>query len=297
MTAPRTATEAASTKLGATFAVLAFGAWGLVPLYWRTVADVDAVLVLAQRVVWSLVFVVGLLVWRRRLGEGLRALTSGATLRFLVPTALLIATNWGIFIWAVLARELASVSLGYFMNPLANVILGVLLLGERLRPLARVAVGLAASAVLILAASGGGLFLPLSLTATFAVYGYLRKRAPVDSLIGLFVETLIVTPFAVAYLVARDGSLAFVEHPLLTLSGPVTALPLLAFSAAARRLPLSQLGFFQYIAPSLQLFLAFVVLGEHVAPVRWIAFALVWLGLALVGVDAARLRAAPSRAR
>ena len=283
-------TSSRASKLGAIFATLAFGAWGVVPLYWHAVSALDPIVVLAQRVIWSAVFVSLLLVVTRRLGDGIAALRSTASLRYLVPTALLIAMNWGIFIWAVLAHELANVSLGYFMNPLANVLLGVLLLGERLRPLARVAVGFAGAAVLLLVVSGGSLFLPLSLTVTFAIYGYLRKKAPVDSLVGLFVETLVTLPFAITFLLIRGASLEFVAHPLILLSGPVTALPLLAFSAAARRLPLSQLGFFQYLAPSLQLFLAFVVLGEHVALVRWAAFGLVWLGLALVAIDAARAR-------
>lgn len=290
MTAPQ------SPKVGALLATLAFGAWGIVPLYWRAVADLDPLVVLAQRVVWSAVFVIGLLAVMRRVGDGFAALRSPASLRYLVPSALLIAMNWGIFIWAVLAHELASVSLGYFMNPLANVLIGVLLLGERLRPLARVAVGFAGAAVVVLAFSGGNLVLPLSLTTTFAIYGYLRKQAPVDSLVGLFVETLVTLPFALGFLVLRGASLDFVAHPLLLLSGPVTALPLLAFSAAARRMPLSQLGFFQYLAPSLQLFLAFVVLGEPVATVRWFAFGLVWLGLVFVGVDAARARSSRSAA-
>ncbi len=279
-----------AAKLGAVFAILAFGAWGIVPLYWRAVSELDPIVVLAQRVVWSAVFVLAILLATRRLGEGVTALRSRASLRYLVPSAFLIAINWGIFIWAVLAHELASVSLGYFMNPLANVLIGVLLLGERLRPLARAAVVLAGAAVVVLAFSGGSLVLPLSLTATFAIYGYLRKQAPVDSLIGLFVETVITVPFALAFLVVRGASMEFLSHPLILLAGPITALPLLAFSAAARRLPLSRLGFFQYLAPSLQLFLAFVVLGEPVALVRWAAFGLVWFGLVLVTFDAARAR-------
>lgn len=277
-------------RRGALFAVLAYGAWGVIPLYWRAVATVDPLVVLAQRVLWSVVFVTVLLAVRGRLLEALRVLRSPRHLRLLVPSGLLIACNWAIFIWAVLSGELAAASLGYFMNPLVNVVFGVVLLGETLRPLAKLAVGCALAGAAVLVVSGGGLLLPLTLALTFATYGYLRKRAEVDSLVGLFVETLLVLPVALAYL-GITGTLGVVgDEPWLLASGVVTAVPLLFFTAAARRLPLTRLGFFQYLAPTLQLALALTLFAESVAPMRLFAFGLVWLGIGVVSWDAVRAR-------
>ncbi len=278
------------TRRGALYAVLAYGAWGVVPLYWRAVASVDPLVVLGHRVVWSVVFVTILLAVRGRLAEALRVARSPRHLRLLVPSGLLIATNWAIFIGAVLSGELASASLGYFMNPLVNVVLGVALLGETLRPLAKLAVALAVAGALVLVLSGGGLLVPLSLASTFAFYGYLRKRAEVDSLVGLFVETLLVLPLALVHLGVTGTVGVAGDEPLLLASGIVTALPLLFFAAAARRLPLSRLGFFQYLAPTLQLVMALTVFEESVAPGRFVAFGLVWSGIVVVSWDAVRSR-------
>jgi chloramphenicol-sensitive protein RarD len=279
-------------RRGALYAVLAYGAWGVIPLYWRSVGRIDPLVVLGQRVVWSAVFVALLLAARGRLREALRVLRSPRHLGVLVPSGLLIASNWAIFIWAVLSGELASASLGYFMNPLVNVVLGVALLGERLRPLAKLAVALAAAGAFVLVLAGGSLLVPLSLASTFAAYGYLRKRASVDSLIGLFVETFLVLPLAAGYLVTTSTTYVVFDEPLLLASGVVTALPLLFFAAAARLLPLSRLGFFQYLAPTLQLVIAVTLFGESVAPNRFLAFGLVWAGIGVMTWDALRARLA-----
>ncbi len=286
------------------YAILAYGAWGLVPLFWHALAGVDALEILAHRVLWSLVFVALLISLSGRGSSVKEALRSFAKLKFLLASGALIALNWGIFIWAVLHDRLIEASLGYFMNPLVNVVLGVTLLGERLRPAQSVAVGLGGVGLLLmLLFTSSPVWIALTLASSFAIYGLLRKLAPVDTLVGLLVETLLVAPFAVAFVLTRAASpdSAFgLSQPgttaLLVLSGPVTALPLACFGAAARRLPLSRLGFFQYLAPSLQFLTAALVFGELVDARKLLAFAVIWLALGVVTVDALRAQASrPAR--
>jgi chloramphenicol-sensitive protein RarD len=196
----------------------------------------------------------------------------------------------------VLQHRLLEASLGYFMNPLVNVMLGVVLLRERLRRAQGIGVLLGLSGlVVMLVATSSPVWVALSLASSFAVYGYLRKVAPVESLVGLFVETLLISPVAVFVLVSREvaGTGLFTRGdvgllPWAIMAGPVTAVPLAMFAAAARRLPLSVLGFFQYLAPSLQFLLAVTVFGEKVEPARFAAFGLIWLALVVVSLDAAR---------
>ncbi len=280
---------------GYLFALLAFGSWGLVPLYWRLLSAVPPLEVLAHRVVWSVAVVGGLLAALGGARAAWSALKAPRTALLLFVSASLIATNWGLFIYAVASNQLADASLGYFVNPLANVVLGVVVLKERLSPAQRVSVGLAAAAALVLVLSGGALpWLALALTASFAVYGLIRKLAPLESTPGLFAECVLLCPVAIAGIawfeqpggVLTRGDAA--EIALVALAGPVTALPLVWFTAAARKLPLSTLGLFQYLAPSLQLVLAVSVMGESVSPARWLAFALIWVALAIYTGDLLR---------
>lgn len=304
---PPAAEAARSFRAGVIYALVAYGSWGVVPLFWKQLERLDAIEILAHRVFWSLVFVGVALLITRRIGQVIEALRSKQKMSYLVLSGALIAGNWGLFIWAVLQHRLLEASLGYFMNPLANVVLGVVLLKERLRVPQTVGVGLGALGLLVmLVGTSAPVWVALSLASSFAVYGYLRKVAPVESLVGLFVETLLISPAALFVLLSRElgGSGVFARGewalvPWVVLAGPVTALPLAFFGAAARRLPLSVLGFFQYIAPSLQFLLAVSVFGERVEPIRLAAFALIWLALVVVSVDAAinrRTLGAPARA-
>ncbi len=290
-----------TTRAGSLFAIGAYGAWGVVPIFWKLLQRMSAWQILAHRVVWSLVLMIGVLAAGRRLRDVRSALRAPRTVALLVLSSALIGCNWGLFIWAVTANRLVDASFGYFMNPLVNVVLGVVLLREKLRRLQWVAVGVAGVGLAVLLVSHGrGLAVGLTLAGTFAAYGLCRKVVQVDALVGLFVETLVCAPFAVAYLVrseTRGEGLVAMGSPslfaLAVLAGPITALPLASFAAAARRLPLSTLGFFQYLSPSLQLGLAVLAFGERVEPARLASFALIWAALVAMTADAllARRRA------
>lgn len=288
---------------GTLYALVAYGSWGVVPLFWKLLDRMGAAEILAYRVACSVVFVLAVLAATKRL-EAVRAVfRDRSTLRLLIASSLLIALNWGVFIWAVTTGHLVDASLGYFVNPLVSVVLGVVLLRERLRRLQWIAVALGGVGLALMFLSrASGLVVPLTLALTFATYGYLRKMAPVESMIGLFVETLVCAPLAIGYLIvveaSGEGILARGELtllPLALLAGPVTAVPLAAFAAAARRMPLSTLGFFQYIAPSLQFLTAVVLFGEKVEPGRFAAFAIIWAALAAITLDAWRVRPAKLR--
>ncbi|MBL9022165.1 MAG: EamA family transporter RarD [Myxococcales bacterium] len=287
-----------TSSRGVLFALLAFGSWGIVPLFWRLLAGVPATELLAHRVAWSLVVVTILLSALGGGREAFAALRSPRRAGLFLLSSALIAANWGIFIWAIAAGRLSEASLGYFINPLANVVLGVVALGERLGRLQWLAVGLAAAAVGLLVFTADGVpWVALSLAGTFAVYGLIRKLAPLASLPGLFLETLLLAPFALGAIVwfeQRGGLLGRGDLSLLLLaaaSGVVTSLPLVWFTAAARRLPLSTMGLFQYVAPWLQLLIAILIFGEQVAAIRWLAFVLIWSALAIHSVSLARRRA------
>lgn len=270
------------SRAGALYAVAAYGLWGVVPIYWKWLNDVPALELLAHRVVWSSVFVTLLVVAMRKLAATRAALTP-RTLAYLGASTLLIGANWGLFIWAVQTKRILQASLGYYVNPLVNVVLGVVVLGERLRRPQVIAVALAALGVLVMAIQKGSLpWISLVLAGTFAAYGLLRKTAPVDALVGLLIETALLVPFALAFVWLRGtvvGRATSGHLLLLACAGPVTALPLLFFTAAARRLPLSTLGFYQYLSPTLQFLLAVTVYGERLTAADVVAFAAIWVAL------------------
>ncbi len=279
---------------GLLYALLAFGSWGLFPLYFRLIATVPPLEVVLHRSVWSLLLVLGVLAWQQRwawLGETLR---QPKRVALFAVSALLLACNWLVYVYAVQTGHVAEASLGYFINPLVNVLLGVLVLRERLRPLQWLAVGVAAGGVLWLTWQGGRLpWIALVLAGSFGVYGLMRKTAPLGALEGLALENLLLAPLAVPALLwwsfTRDGVL--VTGPAsqigwLLLSGPLTALPLLWFAGAARRLKLSTLGLVQYLGPTLQLMLAVWVFHEPFDSVRLVGSVMIWSALALVSADA-----------
>lgn len=288
--APRERTEL--NLAGALYALAAYVAWGLGPIYWKAIDDVPPAVVLGHRVLWSALLLAAILVARKRVGDLRRVLRP----RFLWPFALsgaLVAANWFFFIFAVQRGFVLQASLGYFINPLLNVVLGLLFFGERLRRGQWLAVFLAAGGVLQLGLEVDRFpWLALALAFSFGLYGVVRKTAPVDALLGSSLETgLLVIP-ALLLLAAQPESFSgFREaststRTLLVLAGAQTALPLLWFANAARRLPLSTLGFFQYIAPTGQFLLAIFVYKEPFAIIELRAFACIWLAMLLFSLEA-----------
>ncbi len=266
----------------------AYALWGVLPLYFKALIHVGATEIVAHRILWSLIFLGALAtLWRR--WTGIRAaLASPRVALTLLLTAVLIGVNWLVYIHAVVSGHVLEGSLGYYLNPLVNVLLGVFLLKEKLSLLQKAAVLLAGAGVAILAfGAGGAIWISLTLAASFATYGYLRKVAPVDSLEGLWIETLFLAPLAFGWVLwlTRGGDSGFLQYPLtdmlLILGGALTAIPLLLFTAAAKRLPYSTLGFLQYVAPSLQFLLAVLVFGEPLTKAHIVCFGAIWVALAI----------------
>lgn len=296
--------EHARTRAGLLMGLGAYFLWGVLPLYFKALAHVDSIEIVAHRILWSLIFLGALAsVWKR--WPAIRAAVADRrVLLTLAATAVLIGVNWLIYIWAVLNGHVLEGSLGYYLNPLVNVLLGVFLLKEKLSRAQIFAVTLAAAGVAVLAfGAGSGLWISLTLAFSFATYGFLRKVAPVDSLEGLSIETAILAPLAlgwVLYLGAEGDSglgIDAMTTTLLILAGAVTAVPLLLFTAAAKRLPYSTLGFLQYIAPSMQFLLAVLIFGERLTTAHIICFAAIWTSLAIFTWEGVRLGRKAARAR
>lgn len=267
----------------------AFAIWGLLPLYLHPLNRIGALQIICHRLTWSCVAVLLALALRGELRQLLRPLTCPPLLGRLALSAALISNNWILYVWSVGHGHVIEASLGYFINPLMNVLLGVLVLRERLSWVRWVAVGLAAVAVLWLTATTGRPpWIALALAITFSLYGLVRKLAGVEALPGLAVETLLLLPAGVAYLigcqlggVAAFGHGGWEQDLLLIGSGPFTALPLFLFAYAARLLPYSTLGIVQYLAPSLQLICGLWLYHEPFGPARALGFGLIWVALAL----------------
>ena len=278
--------------------------WGILPLYFKAVDHVGALEIVAHRIVWSLFFLAALATWWKRWPAIRTAVITPRVLMTLVLTSCLIGVNWLVYIYAVVSGHVLEGSLGYYLNPLVNVLLGVFLLKEKLSRAQIAAVFLAALGVTVLAAGAGdALWISLTLAASFALYGFLRKVAPVDSLEGLSIETTILAPLALGWIVwlQASGTGSFLESRgtdvLLILGGAITAIPLLLFTAAARRLPYSTLGFLQYVAPSLQFLLAVLVFGEPLTKAHLVCFAAIWTALAIFVFEGVRKGRAASRER
>jgi len=285
------------TRRGILMGLGAYGMWGVFPLYWPLLRPATALEILAHRIVWSLVFVGALLAF----GGGLRALRrlDKAQVGTLAIAALTLSINWLTYIWAVNSGHVVETALGYFINPLVTIALGVGLLGERLRSAQRLAIGLATVAVVVIAIDYGRLpWIALSLAVTFAAYGFLKKRAAVAAVPAMAVETGVLFAPALFYLVMLEGrtigTFGHVSHgtdSLLLATGVVTAVPLLCFAGAANRVPLTALGLLQYVTPVLQLLCGVVVYRESMAPSRWAGFVLVWIALVVLAIDGVRARA------
>jgi chloramphenicol-sensitive protein RarD len=275
-------------------AASAFLAWGLFPLYFKALRDIAPMEILMYRVLWSLVFILLVLVWRRQWAWLKAVARKPPVLGSFAASAFLLSANWCIYIWAVNTDRIVDASLGYFINPLINVLLGYLLLKERMRPVQWSAVALAAAGVVWLGwQAGHPPWIGLGLGLTFGFYSLLRKTAALGALEGLALETIVLAPFAVVALgwMGLHGGTGFAAASpatrwLLAASGPVTAIPLLLFAAAARKLPLSVLGLMQYVVPSMQLLLGVLLYREAFGTARLIGFALIWGGLALYSAHA-----------
>jgi chloramphenicol-sensitive protein RarD len=274
------------------YGIAAYALWGLFPLFWPLLEPAGALEVLAHRVLWSLLVVAALLA----LGiASVRGLRRGQVLRLAVA-AVLLAVNWGSYIYGVNSGQVVETSLGYFINPLVTVALGVVVLGERLRTLQQVAIGVASVAVVVLTLEAGHPpVIALVLAFSFGTYGLLKKQAGVGAVASLAVETAVLAPVALGYVLvlAAAGKATFAAHGvghalLLASAGLVTTLPLLAFGAAATRIPLTILGVLQYIAPTLQLLCGLLVTHEAFGAPQAVGFGLVWVALVLFTADLVR---------
>jgi len=291
-------TSPSEVRKGTLLGAAAYGMWGLFPLFWPLLRPAGPVEVLAHRVLWSLL-VVAVLLWLTGSWAAVRAVPRRQVLR-LALAACLLAVNWGTYIYGVNSGQVVETSLGYFINPLVSVALGVLVLGERLRTAQRAAVAAAALAVVVLSVENGRPpYLALVLAFSFGFYGLLKKQAGIGAVPSLAVETAVLAPLAAVFVVATGGGTAVSHGPghlgLLALSGVVTTVPLLAFGAAATRVPLTTLGVLQYVAPTLQLLVGVLLRHEAFGTQQVVGFGLVWAALAVFTADliSARRRVAP----
>jgi len=283
-------------RRGIALGVAAYLLWGVFPAFFHLLGAAAPTEILAHRVLWTLVLMAVILSVVRGWGA-LRSLPPRVW-AMITAAAALIAVNWGLFIYATTVGHVVEVALGYYIGPLVSVLIGVLVLRERLRLLQWVAVGIATAAVLVIAVGDHRVpWLGLGLAVSFATYGLIKKTVPLPATASLTAEGVVLAPLAAAYLVFLQlaGTATLTGHgaghvALLVLTGPVTAVPLLLFGAAARRIPLTTLGTLQYLAPTLQFLLGVVVYGEVMPAERWVGFGLVWVALVVFTVDLVRSR-------
>jgi chloramphenicol-sensitive protein RarD len=285
-----------ASRTGLAAALAAFFLWGLFPLYWKRLASVPALEVVAHRMAWGLVAVAAWVTLRGRWADARAVASRPRTVLRLAGSGALIGLNWLLYVWAVIHDHVVDASLGYFVNPLVSVGLGVLVLRERLGRAQGIALALATAGVAVLTVAHGRLpWIALALAVSFGLYGLARKTVNADAVVGLLWETALVTPLAAAYLVTlgQQGTGSFgASHPgtsaLLALGGPVTAVPLVLFALGARVLPLSTVGFLQYLSPSLQFLLAVFVFREPFTAVHAVTFTFIWAALAILTWDLRR---------
>src|SRR5690242_8714411 len=284
----RTTGRTAHPKAGFVLGLLAYALWGVLPIYFKLLGAIPPFDIVANRILWSIPFLALLILAGKGWPQVSAALGDRKTLGVLALTALLIGVNWLLYVYAVTSGHILAASFGYYLNPLANVLLGRFVLGERLSRLQWIAVAIAAAGISVLAAGAlSQLWLSLALCATFASYGLLRKIVPADAVTGIGIETAILFPLAIAWL----GWLALASQPvmglthrdseLLLLAGVVSTTPLLLFTAAAKRLPYSTLGMLQFVAPTLQFLIAVALYGEPFTTAHAIAFPAIWAALVL----------------
>lgn len=277
---------------GVLYGVAAYTIWGLLPIYWKWLSHVPAFEIMSQRIVWLLVILVALVLVRQQ-WTWLAKLRERRVILNSLVAATLLAVNWFVYIWGVNAGFILETSLGYFINPLVNVLLGVLILGERIRMSQWLAVGIAAIGVLYLTISYGSLpWIALTLAFSFGLYGLIKKQARLGALEGLTLEATILMPMAMGYLLwlGANGAGAFGQSDSVTMlllvgSGVMTAVPLLCFGAAAQRIPLSLIGILQYLAPSIQFLIGVYIYHESFTQTRLVGFSIIWLALIVFSLD------------
>lgn len=280
-------------KRGIWLAVSAYSIWGFFPLYWKLLKHIPALQLIGHRIGWSFILLVVVLVFTHRWKEFRKAIVSPRILLTYLAAAILIGVNWLTYVWAVNAGFIVETSLGYYINPLMSVLLGVIILKEQIRPWQWVAIGMAAAGVLYLTISYGTLpWIALTLAFSFAFYGLVKKTAPLNSIHGLTLETGILFLPSIALLIYSDvgGSGAFLHtgwlsDVLMIGAGLVTTVPLLMFASAAKMIPLSMIGILQYIAPTIQFLIGVLVYHEAFTSNRMIGFMIVWFGLVIFGVE------------
>lgn len=282
-------------RLGIVYGLLAYGAWGLLPIYFKLLRAIPPMSIVALRVAFSMIVLI-MLAWAARCWPKVRAtLRDRRALGLLLASSALIAVNWIFYVYAVNSGHILAGSLGYYLNPFANILLGRFLLKERLSRLQWIAVAIAAVGIAVLAANAlGQLWISLILCASFALYGFVRKVVAADALAGLTIENAMLVPFALTWLfyvhvpgtppIAATGKLSF----LVALAGIISTVPLLLFTAAARRLPYSTMGMLQFLAPTIQLLVAVFLYGEPFTSANAIAFAAIWTALALYSLELRR---------
>jgi len=279
-------------RIGIGYALLAFSAWGFLPIYWKLLDTIPSLEILAHRMVWSVLFLLGLLAVQKRLGEFRDLLKNPIYICMLLGTAVLLGINWFVYIYGVNTNQIVETSLGYYINPLFNVLLGAIFLKERLNFWQSLALGMATLGVLNFLWDFNSLpWIALSLAFTFSFYGLLRKMMPVKPLVGLFVETVLLSPFAVVMIVVWNldgtGNIGGEWRNVILLvgAGVVTSLPLLWFTNAGKRLRYTTLGFIHYMTPSIQLVIGVYLYNEPFTSTHAVTFGLIWTGLIIYSIN------------
>ncbi len=287
------------TGNGVVAALSAYLLWGFLPILFRLLEQAGSVLIVAERTLWSLVLLLFVIIGTRGIAEVRSLLTNWRKMRIIALSAVLLVFNWLLYVWAVETGQVLEASFGYFINPLVNIAIGMIVLGERQNRLQTIAIVIAAVAIVIQAAGLGNVpYIALGLAISFGFYGFIRKTAEAGPATGLFAETLVVAPFAMSYVVfdlATNGPGAHADPTLmllLVLTGPATAVPLLLFAYGVRRLRLTTIGMFQYLAPSIQFLVAIMLFGEQLNGLRLLSFSLIWLSLIVFSYDSFRQRRA-----
>jgi chloramphenicol-sensitive protein RarD len=289
-------TDPAETRKGVIAALGAYLFWGFLPILFH-VLEAGSVLIVAERTLWSLVLLAAVIAFAGGFAEVRAVLSDWRRMRVIALSAVLLVGNWLLYVWAVESGQVLEASFGYFINPLVNVAIGMIFLGERQNRLQTLAIAIACVAILIQALGIGQVpFVALGLALSFGFYGFIRKTAKAGPATGLFAETVVVAPFALAYVVFDIATRGLGVHAdpgqmlLLALTGPATAVPLLLFAFAVRRLRLTTIGMFQYLAPSIQFLLAITLFGEELNGLRLVSFALIWLSLVVFSYDSFKQR-------
>ena len=290
-------TASSETRKGVVAALSAYLLWGFLPILFRLMEAAGSMLIVAERTLWSLVLLAVILAFAGGFAEVRAVLSDGRRMRVIAISAVLLVGNWLLYVWAVETGQVLEASFGYFINPLVNVAIGMILLGERQNRMQTIAIGIALVAILIQAAGIGRIpFVALGLALSFGFYGFIRKTAQAGPATGLFAETVVVAPFAMAFVAFDLATRGIGVHAdpvpmtLLVLTGPATAIPLLLFAYGVRRLRLTTIGMFQYLAPSIQFLLAITLFGEELNPLRLLSFALIWVSLMVFSWDSFQQR-------